>query len=148
MPERGRLGHFWSHFLDLRESGGSNQKMLVHNLEERKKIGEVGFWSLSIGAIVSEKIGFLWKIRENFSFACHHKRKSYVTQKILIPQSCDGHMICSVDCREQNGIPSFSMLPMVWAAGPRKWNFLVFSCIFICLVIFFAMWTKNRNRRL
>ena len=48
----------------------------------------------------------------------------------MIPQSCDGHMICSVDCREQNGIPSFSMLPMVWAAGPRKWNFSVFSRIF------------------
>ena len=45
--------------------------------------------------------------------------KSHVTQKILIPQSCDVQMICSVDCREQNGILSFSMLPMVWAAGSR-----------------------------
>jgi len=30
-------------FFDLRDLGGSNQKMVVHSLEERKKIGEVGF---------------------------------------------------------------------------------------------------------
>ena len=43
VPERGRSGIFWGRFLDLRELCGSNQKTLVHNLEERKKIGEVGF---------------------------------------------------------------------------------------------------------
>ena len=43
---------------DLREMGEPNQKMLVHSLEEHKKIGEVGFRSLSVGAIVSEKIAF------------------------------------------------------------------------------------------
>ena len=46
-------------FFDLRELGGSNQKMIVHSLEEREKIGGVGFYGLSIGPIVSEKIGFL-----------------------------------------------------------------------------------------
>ena len=30
-------------FFDLCELGGSNQKMVVDSLEERKKIGEVGF---------------------------------------------------------------------------------------------------------
>ena len=30
-------------FFVLRDLGGSNQKMVVHSLEERKKIGEVGF---------------------------------------------------------------------------------------------------------
>ena len=85
---------------------------------------------MSIRLIVSEKIGFLWKIRENFSLGCHSERKNYVAQKIFIPQSCDGQIICSVDCREQNGISSFSMLPMVWAADPRKWNFSVSGTYF------------------
>ena len=43
VPERGRWAIFGVVFLDLRELCGSNQKTLVHNLEERKKIGEVGF---------------------------------------------------------------------------------------------------------
>ena len=43
------------------------------------------------------------------------------------PQSWDGQVIRLVDCREENGISSFSMLPIVWAAGPRRWNFSVFS---------------------
>ena len=111
MPERGRLGHFWSHFLDLRESGGSNQKMLVCNLEEPIEIGEVCFWVLSIALIVSEKIGFLWKICENFSFGCRSGEKNDVAQKILTPQSCDGQMICSVDYSEQNGISATSIFP-------------------------------------
>ena len=46
-------------FFDLPELGGSNRKMVVHSLEERKKIGGVGFYGLSIAPIVSEKIGFL-----------------------------------------------------------------------------------------
>ena len=48
-----------------------------------------------------------------------------MTQKILTPQRYDGQIICSVDCREQNGLSSFSMLPMVWGAGPHKCNFKV-----------------------
>ena len=44
VPERGPSGHFWSGFLDLRELCGSNQKTLVHNLEERKK--NRGSWFL------------------------------------------------------------------------------------------------------
>ena len=99
--------------------------MLVSNLEELKKIGEVSFGVLSIALIVSEKIGFLWKICENFSFGCRSEGKNDVAQKILTPQSCDGQIICSVDYSEQNGISSFSILPIVWAAGPRKWNFSV-----------------------
>ena len=104
--------------------------MLVQNLKERKKIGEIFFWRLLIGGIVSEKIGFSWKIRENFSFGCRSEEKNDVAQKILTPQSCDGQMICSVDYSEQNGILSFSILPMVWAAGPHKWNFSVSGAFF------------------
>ena len=43
MPEGVVRAIFGVVFLDLRELCGSNQKTLVHNLEERKKIGEVGF---------------------------------------------------------------------------------------------------------
>ena len=42
----------------------------------------------------------------------------------------DRYIICSVDCRERNGLSSFSMLLTVRAAGPHKWNFLVFLRIF------------------
>ena len=84
-----------------------------------------------IGPIVSEKIRFLWKIRENFSLGCPSERKNDVAQKIFTPQGCDGQIICSVDCREQNGISSFWMLPIVWAVGPRKWNFSVSGAHFL-----------------
>ena len=45
-------------FFNFCKLGRSNQKMLVSNLEELKKIGEVSFGVLSIALIVSEKIGF------------------------------------------------------------------------------------------
>ena len=72
-----------------------------------------------------QKIRFSWKICKNSSFACHSERKNDVTPKILTPQSSHGQIICSVDCRVQSGMSSFSMLPIVWAVGPRKWNFSV-----------------------
>ena len=75
------------------------------------------------------KLDFRDKITKIF-FACYSDCKNDVAQKIFAPQSCDGEIICSVDCREQSGILSFSMLSTVWAAGPRKWNFLLFSRIF------------------
>ena len=95
VPKRVVRPFFGVIFFNLRELGGSNQKLVVHSLKERKKIGEdFGFWGLSIGPIVSEKIGFLWKIRENFSLGCPSERKNDVTQKILTPQSYDGQIIC------------------------------------------------------
>ena len=43
-PQKGVVPQFSGViFFDLRDLGGSNQKMVVHSLEERKKIGEVGF---------------------------------------------------------------------------------------------------------
>ena len=84
----------------------------------------------NIGLIVSEKIGFLQKIRGNFSFGCHSERKNGVTKKIFTPLNCDGQIIFSAGFREQNGISSFSMLPMVWAEEPRKWNFSVLDAYF------------------
>ena len=98
--------------------------MFVSNLKELKKIGEVCFGVLSIALIVSKKIC------ENFSFGCRSEGKNDVAKKIVTPQSCDGQIICSVDYSEQNGISSFSILPMVWAAGPRKWNFSVSRAFF------------------
>ena len=69
--QKGVVHPFWRVvFFNFCKLGGSNQKMLVSNLEELKKIGEVCFGVLSIALIVSEKIGFLRKIRENFSFGC------------------------------------------------------------------------------
>ena len=85
---------------------------------------------LTIALIVSEKIGFSWKICENFSFGCRSEEKNDVAQKILTQQSCDGQTICSVHYSEKNSISSFSILSMVWAAGSRKWNFSVFWRIF------------------
>ena len=93
-----------------------------------------------IGLIVSKKIKFLWKNRKNFSFACHWGRKDDVAQKILTPQSSHGQIICSVDCRVQSGMSSFSMLPIVWAVGPRKWNFSVSYAHF--LMNFCEFWPK------
>ena len=58
------------------------------------------------------------------------REKNDVAQKIFIPQSCDGQIICSVDSNEQNGTSSFSMLPMVWGADPCKWNFSVSGAYF------------------
>ena len=43
VPKRGRPAIFRVIFFDLCELGESNQKMVVHSLEEHKKIGEVGF---------------------------------------------------------------------------------------------------------
>ena len=57
---KGVVSSFWGVvFFNFCKLGGSNQKMLVSNLEELKKIGEVSFGVLSIALIVSEKIGFL-----------------------------------------------------------------------------------------
>ena len=88
----------------------------------------------SVGSIFFELHQENWifvKICKNFSCACHFERKNDVTPKILTPQSFDGQIICSVDCREQNDLSSFLMLPMVWGAGRHKWNFLVSRADFL-----------------
>ena len=57
------------------------------------------------------------------------REQGFVTQKVLTPQIWDGQMICSVDCRERNGVSSSSMIPMIWAPGPVSgtfWYFRVF----------------------
>ena len=48
-------------FLNFCELGGANQKMLVSNLEELKKIGEVCFGVLSIALMFPRKLNFCEK---------------------------------------------------------------------------------------
>ena len=108
-------------------------KHLIYHFVPYNLLNKLSVHHNSLGSIFFELHGENWifvKIRKNFSFTSHSERKNDVAQKILTPRSYDWQIICSVDCREQNGILSFWMLPMVWAAGPRKWNFSVFSRIF------------------
>ena len=53
-----------------------------------------------------------------------------VAQKIFTPKICVGEIISSVDLSEKNGISIFSILPMVSATGPCKWNFSVSRAFF------------------
>ena len=101
-------------------------KNLIDHFVPYNPLSKLSVHHNSLGSIFFELHGENWifvKIRKNFSFTSHSERKNDVAQKILTPRSYDGQIICSVDCREQNGILSFWMLPMVWAAGPVSGTF-------------------------
>ena len=82
-------------------------KNLMDHFVPYNPLNKLSVHHTSVGSIFFELHQENWifvKIRKNFSCACHSERKNYVTPKILTPQSFDGQIICSVDCREQNGI--------------------------------------------
>ena len=111
-------------------------KTLIYHFVPYNLLNKLSVHHNSLGSIFFEEHGENWifvKIHKHFSFGCHSERKNdvrLVTQKVLTLQSSGEQIICSVVCRKQNGLSSFSMLPMVWGAGPHKWNFLVSRAYF------------------
>ena len=105
-------------------------KNWIHHFVPHNPLNKLSVYHNSLGSTFFELHDENWifiEIRKKFSFTCHYERKNYVTRKILTPQTFGGQIICSVDCREQNGLSSSSMLHVVWSARPHNWNFLV-SC--------------------
>ena len=71
---------FRCHFFGLCEFGESNQKAVGQNLKEPEKIGEVGFYSLSICLYLLRKLDFREKFAKNLVSCVTLREKNYLNQ--------------------------------------------------------------------
>ena len=105
-------------------------KKLIDHFVPYNPLNKLFVHQNSVGSIFCELLKhFLSRVKcETKIFANFNKNSIFfhVTQKILTPRSYDGQIICSVDCREQNGLSILKDYTWFVVEG-NKWNFLVLS---------------------